>query len=67
MKYEEAKDGEWFAPLHKKFKHMCCDCGLIHKVDFKIDGDGQVWTRWDRDNRATSAARRKFKFEKLDD
>lgn len=60
MKYEQAYDDEWFAPGHRKFKHMCCDCSLVHTVDFKVDKDGSVWTRWKRDNRATAAARRHF-------
>ena len=70
MKYEQAEDGEWFAPLHRNFKHVCCGCHLVHKVDFKIDENGDIWTRWKSDNRATAAARRKFNFlpkEKDDD
>ena len=62
MKYPEAEDGEWFAPKHRAFKHACCGCHLVHKVDFKIDEKGDIWMRWKRDNRATAAARRSLKF-----
>lgn len=63
-KYDYAEDGEWFQPTHRKFKHMCCDCGLVHSVDFKVDKDGNIWTRWKSYPRATAAARRPFKFPK---
>jgi hypothetical protein len=61
--YEQAHDGEWFNPRHKKFKHMCCGCALVHVVDFKVDEQGNVWTRWREDKRATAAARRPFRFD----
>lgn len=62
--YEEVVDGEWNNPTMRGHKLMCCDCSLVHTMDFKIvkTGRGQhveyrVW----RDNRATAAARRKSK------
>ena len=39
---EQFEDNEWYRPKMKGFIHECCDCGLKHKVDFKIwndDGD----------------------------
>jgi hypothetical protein len=42
---------------------MCCDCGLVHVVDFRIRFDKRgrpvVEFRADRDKRATAAARRR--------
>jgi len=38
MKLHKQKDGEWVKPKMKGFKMGCCDCGLIHRLDFKIIG-----------------------------
>ena len=38
----EFKDGEWYKPKMKGFIHECCDCGLKHKVDFKVFYDDKV-------------------------
>jgi hypothetical protein len=56
----------------KNFREQCCDCGLIHRLDFRIvDGRNgtrpgvrglRVEFRTRRDDRATAAARRTFKF-----
>ena len=46
----------------KGFKFMCCDCRLVHTMDFKVIRWGKghkVIFRIFRNNRATSAARRK--------
>jgi hypothetical protein len=52
--------GEWTRPRMRNFREQCCDCGLIHRLDFRIV-DGRVEFRTRRDDRAT-AARRSFKF-----
>jgi hypothetical protein len=28
--------GEWTRPRMENFREQCCDCGLIHRVDFRI-------------------------------
>lgn len=33
---ETAEDGEWVYPRHKGFNIVCCDCGLVHRVNFKV-------------------------------
>jgi len=38
-------------------KIMCCDCGLVHHEEYKIEG-GELYIRVRRDNRATGQARR---------
>jgi hypothetical protein len=55
----------------RNFREQCCDCGLIHRLDFRIfDGRKgararlrglQVEFRTRRDDRATAAARRTFR------
>jgi hypothetical protein len=53
--------GEWTRPRMRGFREQCCDCGLIHRLDFRIV-DGRIEFRTRRDDRATAAARRSFRF-----
>jgi hypothetical protein len=59
--YDVISYGEWSRTRMKNFREQCCDCGLIHRLDFRIV-DGKVEFRTRRDDRATAAARRSFKF-----
>lgn len=61
--YEQIFDGQWIAVTKRGHKHQCCDCGLVHKIDFRIE-DGAQEIRLVRDRRSTAAVRRAFKFEK---
>lgn len=36
MKYEKVVDGEWVQPVMVGYRMKCCDCGLVHIIDFKI-------------------------------
>ena len=61
-KYEvgyEGNDGwtPWIIPL-PGYKIACCDCGLVHRFEFRVKDDG-IQIRAKRDNRATAAKRRK--------
>ena len=60
MKYDEPESGEWIRPVRKGYKMSCCDCGLVHKLDFKIYGDKRkvIVFRAFRDERATAQMRR---------
>jgi hypothetical protein len=70
--YDVISYGEWTRPRMRNFREQCCDCGLIHRLDFRIvDGRTgararlrglQVEFRIRRDDRATAAARRTFRF-----
>lgn len=54
----------WITPTPNRYKMCCCDCGLVHNVDFRIidDGDGdQVQFRVSRNNRSTAQVRRHMK------
>jgi hypothetical protein len=35
---EALEDGwsEWELPVMKGYKMACCDCGLVHNIDFKV-------------------------------
>lgn len=57
MPYETPKEGEWVQPVPKGYKMQCCDCGLVHRLDFRIH-EGRVQFRVFRDNRATGQIRR---------
>jgi hypothetical protein len=56
--YTQIEDGERVKPPMRGYKICCCDCGLIHRMDFFIVR-GRVQFEVRRDNRATAAARRR--------
>jgi hypothetical protein len=67
MKYPEPKPGEWLRPVRRGYKLACCDCGLVHRVDFKHVPWGRgrkIRIRVFRDERATAAVRRWMKKRK---
>lgn len=70
-RYEEAQQGEWFEPLHRGYLLACCDCALVHRVDFRIaytkTRRPKIQMRVHRHERATAAMRRPFKFAKDDE
>jgi len=58
IKYVQVYNGEWVEPKPQRgHKMRCCDCGLIHRIDFRVK-NGKVQFRPFRDNRATAAYRR---------
>lgn len=34
--YYQLTDGEWIFPTMNKHRRGCCDCALVHEVDFRI-------------------------------
>jgi hypothetical protein len=62
-KYERPKENEWIRPVKTNYKMACCDCGLVHNMDFKIK-ENRVWFRVRRNNRATGQVRRYLKIPK---
>lgn len=62
MRYKPAKDGEWIRPVMKGYRMACCDCGLVHVLDFKVikwAAGHKVKFKASRDNRATARRRAK--------
>lgn len=61
-KYKPAKDGEWLWPQRRGYRLECCDCGLIHVVNFRLvktpNGGRAIQFQAFRDNRATGQVRR---------
>jgi hypothetical protein len=62
--YYHVSNGEWITVPKRGYKEQCCDCGLVHKLNFKIGPKGEIEIQTMRDERATAAVRRGFKFEK---
>ena len=48
---------EWVQPVKTGYRMGCCDCGLVHSLDFRIR-KGRVQFRAFRDNRRTGQLRR---------
>ena len=61
--YRQIYDGDWYYPTKTSHKDMCCDCGLVHTVDYRVEKGSRLAVRVQRDSRATANARRKFKFK----
>jgi hypothetical protein len=59
VRYQQHGD-EWIMPKRRGYKMRCCDCRLVHTMDFRIK-DGRVQFKPRRDERATAASRRKVK------
>ena len=55
--YEEPAEGAWVEPIRRGYKLACCDCGLVHRIDFRQRGS-HLEFRVYRDNRATAMMRR---------
>lgn len=57
MKYSQIYEGDWY-PMHKRGQKLgCCDCALIHTINFR-QRNGTIEMQFFRDNRATAAKRR---------
>lgn len=64
MKYPSIKNGEWVQPVRRGYRMACCDCGLVHVVNFKLIKCGRgniIRLQAFRDERATGQKRRKLK------
>ncbi len=59
--YPEPRAGEWVKPKRRFYYMQCCDCGLVHKMEFAVQKDGRgaapIFRVW-RDNLRTAAVRR---------
>jgi len=33
---QDVKPGEWISPVSRAYRMECCDCGLVHNLDFRI-------------------------------
>lgn len=56
----EMYDGKWY--LEKFEKHQCCDCALVHEVDYKVE-NGRLFTQWKRNEEETKAERKRLRIK----
>jgi hypothetical protein len=59
-RYEPVREGEWVQPVRRGYLLQCCDCSLVHVVDFRVHA-GRIQLRAWRDERKTAASRRERK------
>ena len=59
-KYDEPGSNEWVQPIRKGYKMACCDCGLVHDLDFRVHNK-RIQFRARRNNRSTAMIRRWMK------
>jgi hypothetical protein len=64
--YYHVTDGEWIEIPMRNLMDQCCDCGLIHRMNFRINTKGRIEVQAFRDARATNGARRYFAFTRED-
>ncbi len=60
MKYDKPEAGDWIQPVRKGYKMACCDCGLVHTINFRIKNN-RVQFQVFRNNRSTAMVRRHMK------
>ena len=56
-RYEEPEEGEWVQPVEEGYKMACCNCGQVHRLDFRVV-DGRVEFRVFAAPRSTGQVRR---------
>jgi hypothetical protein len=66
MNYYKPTSGEWTQPVRRSYRFACCDCGLVHAMNFRLvandHGAGRkIQFQAERDNRATGQTRRWMK------
>lgn len=67
MKYKQLFDGDMVTPKMRGYRTICCDCSLVHVIDFFVVKHGRghkVRFRVRADRRATAAARRRKRLRK---
>lgn len=41
MRYAQRFDGEWIFPRRNSYYLQCCDCGLVHRINFRLVKHGK--------------------------
>lgn len=37
-RYPKVKSGRWVQPVERGYHMACCDCGLVHRMNFRVVG-----------------------------
>jgi hypothetical protein len=54
VRFYKQADNEWVEPKKMKgYPIACCDCGLVHRFDFRVSDEGKVQFRARRDRKET--------------
>ncbi len=56
-RYPKVSANEWVQPVRKGYRMACCDCGLVHEIDFRVV-KRRIQFRVRRNNRSTAMMRR---------
>lgn len=60
--YEQIEDGRWYPTNLRNQREQCCDCGLVHIIDYRVKKIGrrnELEFRVKRDDRATDRIRKR--------
>lgn len=60
-KFEQVQSGQWVQPRRRGYKMCCCDCGLVHTMNFRIVKSGRgsfIQLQAFRNERSTALSRR---------
>ena len=55
-KYIQIVDGEWIEIPFKGFSMECCNCSLVHTLNFKVE-DGRLFIKSKQDKKSTKQRR----------
>lgn len=61
--YYWVSDGEWIRVPKRGYKEQCCDCSLVHRMNFRIIDGKYIEIQTFRDPKATGGARTRFREE----
>lgn len=64
VKVKYPKEGVWQTPDERGYLLTCCDCGLVHRFDFRVK-DGRAQMRGYRDDARTEFFRKMEKIKML--
>ena len=59
---KSVKEGDWINPIQKGYEMECCDCGLVHVLNFRVE-KGKAQFQVFRDQRSTGQTRRYIEFD----
>ena len=59
--FAELESGEWEKPIQRGYLLGCCDCGLVHRFDFRVR-DGMVEFKVRHAKTATQTQRRRIAY-----
>ncbi len=61
MRYRTQFDGQWVKPRMKNYYMKCCDCGLVHRINFAVHKQGRGHIVQFQAFRVSKSKRRKVK------